>query len=116
MRGRAAPEAPVAEVRPLQPAPAPEAKSAALPPIPIAAEAGGIYLQLGAFSSRDNAESFRAKMNQQMSGLNQTIGIFQREDGLYRLHLGPYRDRAEASGVSDKIREAMELKPVVVVR
>jgi rare lipoprotein A len=112
---------PVAETKPmapvilasaslLQPEPAKPA-----PPIPVDAEAGGIYLQLGAFSGRDNAENFRVRVYQQLAWLNDSIQVYPR-DGMFRLHLGPYRSRDEAKGMAEKIREALQFKPVVVVR
>ena len=88
---------------------------AAEPAIPIATEPGGIYLQLGAFSARENAESLRVKIYEQLAWLNQAIKILH-EGGLYRLHLGPYGDRSEAVGVANRIRDSLELKPIVVVR
>ncbi len=84
-------------------------------PIPVDAEAGGIYLQLGAFSARDNAENFRVRVYQRLAWLNDAIRIYAR-DGMYRLHLGPYRDRDEAAGVAERIAAALQFKPVVVVR
>ena len=93
---------------------APEVKPADVA-IPVAAEASGIYLQLGAFSARDSAENFRVKIYQQLAWLDQPIEI-EPAGGLYRLHLGPYRDRAEAGRVAERIGESLELKPVVVVR
>ena len=72
--------------------------------IPVTADASGVYLQLGAFSARENAENFRARINSQLAWLNKAIEIFQR-DGLFRLHLGPYRDRAEAGSIADRIRD-----------
>jgi rare lipoprotein A len=83
--------------------------------IPLDIEAGGVFLQLGAFSGRDNAENFRARIYRELAWLNDAIEILPR-DGLFRLHLGPYRDRSEAGGIAERIRAALELKPVVVVR
>ncbi len=112
---------PPAEAKPMTPVvlaaasllPAEPAESAQ--PIPLDAEAGGIYLQLGAFSARDNAENFRVRVYQQLTWLNDAIRIFAR-DGMYRLDLGPYRDRDEAAGMADKIRAALQVKPFIVVR
>jgi rare lipoprotein A len=109
-----------ADVRPVSPAATPvgiplDGPPAASPAIPVAAEASGVYLQLGAFSARENAESFRARINGQLTWLDRAIEVFQR-DGLFRLHLGPYRDRAEASGIAERIRDALELKAVFVTR
>ena len=83
--------------------------------IPVTTESNGIYLQLGAFSARENAESLRVKIYQQLAWLNQTIQILH-EGGLFRLHLGPYSDRSEAMGIANRIRDSLELKPIVVVR
>jgi rare lipoprotein A len=114
---------PAADVRPVSPAAAPlgqplgapDATPAASPAIPVTAHAGGVYLQLGAFSARENAENFRARINSQLAWLDRAIEILQRE-GLFRLHLGPYRDRAEAGGIAERIREALDLKAVFVTR
>jgi rare lipoprotein A len=107
------PAAPGTEIPAATPAAQPEPKSEVT--IPIAAESSGIYLQLGAFSARENAESLRVKLYQQLTWLNQAIRILP-EGGLFRVHLGPYRDRSEAMEIADKIRDSLELKPVVVVR
>ena len=53
------------------------------------------------------------KIHQQLAWLNQAIEILPK-DGLFRLHLGPYRDRAEAAGMAEQIRAALEQSPVVV--
>jgi rare lipoprotein A len=84
-------------------------------PIPVDAEASGVYLQLGAFSARDNAENFRVRVYQQLSWLGDTIQIYAR-DGMFRLHLGPYRNRGEANLMAEKIRVQLDLKPLVVNR
>lgn len=94
------------------PSPAIEPLSASLP---VDVEARGIFLQLGAFSGRTTAEDFRARIYRELSWLNETIAIQPRE-GLFRLHLGPYRDRNEAGNMAERIRSALELKPVIVVR
>jgi len=83
--------------------------------MPVEVGARGVFLQLGAFSGRDNAESFRARVYRELTWLNDAIDIYQ-QGGLFRLHLGPYRDRSEAGSMAERIRNALELKPVMVVR
>ena len=106
---------------PAAPEPRPsEAKSAAAAApdaleVPIAAEPGGIYLQLGAFSGAENAENLRARLSLEIGTLDRSIEIY-RKDGLYRVHVGPYRSRAEAAAVADQIRAALDVRPHVVVR
>lgn len=51
-------------------------------------KAGGIYLQLGAFSGRDNAENFLARMRAEFADFAETLTIFT-PDGLFRVHAGP---------------------------
>jgi rare lipoprotein A len=107
----------VAEAKPMAP-PAAAATvqseaAKATQPIPVDAEASGIYLQLGAFSARDNAENFRVRVYQQLAWLGDTIQIYAR-DGMFRLHLGPYGSRGEANVIAEKIRAQLDLKPLVV--
>jgi rare lipoprotein A len=83
--------------------------------LPLAADARGVFLQLGAFSQRENAESFRARIYQQLGWLNDTIHL-RAGDGLFRLQLGPYRDRGEAEDIARKIRDALELKPAFILK
>ncbi len=78
-------------------------------------EPAGVFLQLGAFSARSNAESFRVRVYRELGWLNDAIEIFNR-DGLFRLHLGPYRDHSQADSMAARIREALELRPMIVVR
>ena len=91
------------------------APAPAEPPLPAVQELRGTFLQLGAFGSQDNAESFRARLARQLDWLSESIHI-QARDGMYRLHLGPYRDAQEAGRVAERIREALALKPFVVQR
>jgi rare lipoprotein A len=104
--------APVAAVAAPAPPEAPPPEAAAIPQL---SDAKGVYLQLGAFSARDNAETLRARLERELAWLDRAIEIAPAE-GLFRLRLGPYRDRGEADGVAARIRDALELKPVVIVR
>jgi len=83
--------------------------------VPVEAEPGGIYLQLGAFADRDNAENFRARLALEIATLDRPAELY-RKDGLFRLHVGPYRTRAEAVAAADRLRDALDLRPHVVVR
>ncbi len=90
--------------------PSAPAEAAALPEVQ---EPRGIFLQLGAFGSLENAESFRARLLRQIDWVRETITIRAR-DGMYRLHLGPYADAQEAGRVAERIRETLAFKPFVV--
>ncbi len=91
------------------------AATAAPAALPVTADAAGVFLQLGAFSARDNAEALRVRIYQSLPWLEQAIQILPK-DGLFRLHLGPYRDRNEAAGIAQRIESALDLHALVVVR
>jgi peptidoglycan lytic transglycosylase len=94
---------------------APEPRPLPAESIPATGDPKSIYLQLGAFSARENAEALRARLERELSGLDRAIEVLP-TDGLFRVRLGPYRDRGEADGVAARIREALDLKAVVIVR
>ncbi|MGH8695498.1 MAG: septal ring lytic transglycosylase RlpA family protein [Burkholderiales bacterium] len=83
--------------------------------VPVAAEPGGIYVQIGAFAAPENAESLRARLALELASFAGQIEIY-RKDGFYRLHVGPYRTRAEANAAADEIRGALDMQPHLVVR
>ena len=94
-------------------APLPAAAAAEAGGIPLTSETAGIYLQLGAFSARANAESFRDSIRKQLAWLKQPIQI-QERGKLFRLHLGPYAKRGEAQAIAKKIRAELDFKPLLV--
>ncbi|MDE2583801.1 MAG: septal ring lytic transglycosylase RlpA family protein [Betaproteobacteria bacterium] len=86
-----------------------------LPATSKAATGSGVFLQLGAFSSADNAEALRQKLQRDLDWLADGIRINQ-QGGIHRLHVGPYKDRQEADKVAERIRLALGFKPTFVVR
>lgn len=113
--GEAPKEAPAADTLLAAARPEPADVSADTPPLPSVEELRGTFLQLGAFGNLDNAESFRARLLRQLTWLSETIHVHPK-DGMYRLHLGPYRDAQEAGRVAERIREALAFRPFVVQR
>jgi rare lipoprotein A len=79
------------------------------------APSAGIFLQLGAFGSRENAEDFLGKMRVELEDLGVPQQIFAR-DNLYRVQAGPYADRAAAASAATRVSDRLGLKPLVVVR
>ena len=126
--GAAAP-APVAAAPSAMPEPPPVPREepapilpplAAVPPpsppearVPVATDASGVYLQLAAFGSRENAESYLARLKAQADwlALNIVPG-----DGLFRVHAGPYGNQAEARQAAERIAQALGVKPFVLTR
>jgi rare lipoprotein A len=74
-----------------------------------------VYLQVGAFSSQENAESLRARLTREISELKERIEVLL-ADNLWRLHVGPYGSRDEARPVAERIEAQLSLRPLVVVR
>jgi rare lipoprotein A len=97
------------------PATAGGSPAAATNQAPITSDASGIYLQLGAFGSKQNAESFLARLQAQVAWLAPTVHLYPR-DGLYRVHAGPYASRNEARSVADHISQTLGIKPFVLTR
>ncbi|MBC8133966.1 MAG: septal ring lytic transglycosylase RlpA family protein, partial [Deltaproteobacteria bacterium] len=80
LRATAAPPvaSPAVAMAPLSPA-----TPSISPPLPVSADASGVYLQLGAFSMRDNAESFRARVYKDLAWLNDSMQV-NAQGGLFR--------------------------------
>ena len=81
----------------------------------VTQEQSGLWLQLGAFASRESADSFREKMVRDLSWNNEPLQVFSR-DGLHRVRMGPYRNRDEASAIADKVRRSLGFEPTLVGR
>ena len=94
------------------PATEPQAGAATLP---MSAEAGGLYLQLGAFGSRENADNYLARLRSQVDWLAQTLHVLPR-DGLFRVHAGPYASQSEAQQAADRISQALGIRPLLLTR
>jgi len=118
----------VAEVEPTQPETARPVMAAAPPtasnsrprPQPVPARpaynaSGTIYVQLGAFSSQKNAESYLARVQSQLAWLAHVIHIYP-QAGLYRIQAGPYVSRREARSVSDRVSQSLGIKSFVLAR
>ena len=113
--GAAAPvsiPAPAAAAFAPPPAPAPESTERQ---IPVAADGGGIYLQLAAFSARDNAEAYAGRLRVEQAWLAAQLQVYAR-DGLFRIHAGPFGSHPEARQAADRISQSMGIKPMMLVR
>lgn len=97
-------------------APAPVSVTA-LPAVdarPVAV-ASGYWVQLGAFRYRDGAENFQRQVVADVGWIASALSV--RSDAeLHRLQAGPYADRDEAAGVAQRLRESLQLVPVIVER
>lgn len=80
-----------------------------------AVRSGNLYVQLGAFSSPENAESLRSHLQRELDWPEGEMRV-DASGGVHRVQVGPYRDRAEADRVVERIRLAFGFKPTVVAR
>ena len=83
--------------------------------VPASSEANGIYLQLGAFGSKVNAEQFLTRLHSQLAGFSEALSIFTK-DGLFRVHAGPYANRSDAQRGADKLGATLGFKPLLLIR
>ena len=79
---------------------------------PITTTAEGHYLQLGAFTSTDNAEAFRARMARELDWNREPIQSV-RVDQWFRVRMGPYATREEAEAIAAQVRRSHDFSPLV---
>lgn len=89
--------------------------STATTPSSSASATGNYYIQLGAYSQADHAESMRTQLQQQWSNSLPSIEIAQ-SSALYRLYCGPFGTKEEAAATAQKIQGSSSAKPLVVQR
>lgn len=95
---------------------APEPVAAAVaPPTTAPPAAKGIFLQLGAFTSLANAESFRDYVRQELREFESALSVFM-DGSRYRLQMGPFTSQAEARQRAERVSQRLKLTPFVVVR
>jgi rare lipoprotein A len=74
-----------------------------------------VYVQLGSFSVRENADSLRERVMRELAWLKDFVQV-QSADAAYRVQVGPYRNRTDAAAAAARIREAMQINAVVMAR
>jgi rare lipoprotein A len=85
-------------------------------PVQEAKAAGGaLFVQLGAFSAREAAENFRARIARELAWLAGTIHVVA-GGTLFRLQAGPYRTQDDARSIADRIQSELGLRPMIVGR
>jgi rare lipoprotein A len=81
----------------------------------VTQEPGGLWLQLGVFSSRESADAFRDKMTRDLAWNYEPLQVYSR-DGMHRVRMGPYRNRDEAGAIAGKVRDSLGFSPSLVGR
>jgi len=93
----------------------PEPEVDGAPLRPLASAPRGFWIQLGAFRQRDGAESFQRRVADELDWLSPQLAVFV-DTPLFRLQAGPYASRDEARAGAERVREALQLVPVIVER
>ncbi|MDR2165144.1 MAG: septal ring lytic transglycosylase RlpA family protein [Zoogloeaceae bacterium] len=76
--------------------------------------APGIFLQLGAFTSAENAENLRNHLSRELDWLTAPLRI-HKTGNFHRLQLGPCADRASAEQIARRIESALGFTPAIVI-
>ncbi len=71
-----------------------------------------VYLQLGAFESQQNAESFLARMRAELGDAGKQIKL-STKGGMVRVHIGPYANQSEARSIAESLESKLGFKPMV---
>lgn len=76
----------------------------------------GVFLQLGAFSSVENAEALKSRLSQgKESEWLKPIQVYAAA-GLHRVQVGPYADREQAQKVAERVRDTLGYAPNIITR
>lgn len=80
------------------------------------AAATQVYLQFGAFSSRQTANQLAEKLNDQVGQTEHLRAIVQSDETLHRVRMGPYSSRTLAVNAALRIQQQTGMQPTVALR
>ena len=88
--------------------------------LPEMRETAGIFLQLGAFGSAENAESFRLHCLEELAAaglspedLPRLLRV-QARAGFYRVQYGPWTSQVQAQQAAEQVARVFAVKPLIV--
>ncbi|MDR1662723.1 MAG: SPOR domain-containing protein [Azoarcus sp.] len=82
----------------------------------VPAESGqNLFLQLGLFASRENAESFRDRVTARIGDLAGQIEL-KAEGGYFRLLAGPYASLGTARAVAERLGKLLDIQAFTIWR
>ena len=84
------------------------------PSLPETSTGAGFYLQLGAFRVKAGADSFASHVAREIDPAIASRVQVSDANGLYRVRVGPYAQRAEADNAATSLRAAIA-QPVLVM-
>jgi rare lipoprotein A len=76
---------------------------------------GSIYLQFGAFSAPENAQSLAQKLSRKIVSAGGTASVrVKAANNMYRVQMGPYANRADAISAASRIKQQTGTEPTLV--
>lgn len=76
-------------------------------------ERPGVYIQLGAFRTPESAENLRQRFLQQVLNNNNVVQVVIR-DGYYKVHVGPFESREQATEVNQRLYQMLNLNGMII--
>jgi rare lipoprotein A len=77
--------------------------------------AQGFWVQLAALSKRDGVEQLQRRVATELSALQPLVAVFH-EKPLFKLQVGPFATKDEASLAARQVRDTLQLQPMLVQR
>jgi rare lipoprotein A len=104
------------EIKPLQTTQDPVAQNVNSAPVNnhLAAETG-LFVQVGAFKSEQNANGLSKKILDQRLIENAPVNSWYNE-GIYRVRIGPYANRSDAEMAAAKLKQSLRVNTYVIVQ
>lgn len=107
------------EVKPLQTSesvePANSAPASASSAAPVAATDSGVFVQVGAFKSEENAMGLSKKILNQKLVENAPVNSWY-NNGVYRVRIGPYANRADAEVAATKLKQSLRVNTYILAQ
>ena len=103
------PASPVTAPGSVQGSVAPAAAAPAAAPAAASAAAGSIVVQVGAVSDQGRAQQFQKKLSQQFS----VPGRVVQNGAVWRIQLGPFNSKGEASGLQQRLQSEAQLQSFI---
>jgi rare lipoprotein A len=94
--------------------PAPESAPAAAASPRLSASSASVYLQVGAFGSKSNAEQLRRQLVDQLEENVMVRTADGNKAPLYKVHVGPLDSKGTADHISEKLASLGLTKSMVV--
>lgn len=85
------------------------------PAVPASAATTGLFVQVGAFRQRENAEELRARVLGLPAARNVAVENWY-TDNLYRVRLGPFGNRADAERTAEHLARALGISAYVITQ